>query len=101
MALSINNATYGYDANNLQQTINNLNINCIQKTINDLNKGILSLRATVDGVWKGQSAEKFKEKLESDANSVSKTISDLGDSLTSSMQSFVNNLAEIDNNISF
>ncbi len=101
MALSIENATFGYDANGLQQAINNLNLKCVTETISAINGGMADLRSSVDAAWKGQAAEKFKTKMEEDADEVSSAIQEAGEALTSSLKTFVSNLADVDNSISF
>ena len=101
MAVNINNATYGYDANNLSHTINQLHLKCVQETISKLNMGLMTVRESVDNAWKGQSAEKFKKTFEEQANEVSKAIEMVGERCSSDLTNFVNSLADVDNEINF
>lgn len=101
MALNIENASFGYDANNLQQAINNLNTKCVTSTIASIKTGLAELRRSVDAAWAGQSAEKFKTKMEEDADIVSKAIEEAGESVIASLKSYLGSLAEVDESITF
>lgn len=101
MAVNIESATFGYDANNLQQAINNLNAQCITTTATSIKFGLSELRGAVDAAWQGQAAEKFKAKMEEDADEIVKSLTEAGEALEASLKSYVSSLADVDNNITF
>lgn len=70
MSLNITSATIGYDQNEIQTALNNLNTKCITETIDLLSKNITNLRTTVDNNWQGSSAESFKNNLETDKKNI-------------------------------
>lgn len=99
--LGIESATYGYDSNNTQNLINQINIKCVSDTVTAINTGLAELRVAVDQAWVGASAEKFKEKMEQDANAVSKAIEDAGEMCKSTLRSTVSQMAAVDESITF
>lgn len=101
MALGIEGASHGYDANNTQRLINNINVKCVGDTVAAINLGLGELRRAVDAAWVGASAEKFKQKMEKDANDVSKAIREAGDGLTNYINAVTSKMADVDNSITF
>ena len=96
MALNIENATIGFDANNVQTALNNLNTKCIQDTIVKMNNSMQSLRDYVDSAWVGVSAEQFKTNMESDKEKISQSLRDTYDILKSEMYQIINEMAAAD-----
>lgn len=96
MALNIDNATIGFDVNNVETALNNLNTRVIQDTINKMNSSMQSLRDYVDSAWVGQSAEQFKANMESDKEKISQSLMDTYDVLKSEMYQIVNEMAAAD-----
>lgn len=96
MALNIEGATIGFDANNVETALNNLNTRVIQDTINKMNSSMSTLRETVDSAWVGQSAEIFKDNMETDKEMISKGLNDAYDVLKSEMYQIVNEMTEAD-----
>lgn len=96
MALTIENSTIGFDANNVEKALNNLNTEVIQATISQLNRSMSDLRSTVDEGWVGASAEKFKENLEKDKETVSESLNKTYDTLKKEMYDIVNKMGEAD-----
>ena len=96
MALTIENATIGFDANNVQTALNNLNTRCIGDAISKMNDSMQSLREYVDSAWVGASAETFKNNMEADKNKVSEALRDTYDILKSEMYQIVNEMAAAD-----
>ena len=56
MALNIEKATLGYDANNVTDAINSLNTDVIVESETKLRNSLSTLFSAVDAVWVGQSA---------------------------------------------
>lgn len=96
MALNIERATLGYDANNVQEAFNSLNQEVIGKTIVDMQQGLDTLRAATDAVWVGTSAEQFKKNMEYDADFISKCLEETRDILKAELDEIVNKMDEID-----
>ena len=101
MALGIEGASYGYDSNNAQRLKNQINIKCVDETVTAINKGIFELRLEVSKAWVGASAEKFKEKMDQDANAVSKAIQEAGNMCIATIDATVGQMAEVDESITF
>lgn len=70
MALTIETATIGYDANNLQSTLNHIHNNCVESTKSVLKTNLDELRTAVDQCWVGNSAEKFKEQMQRNVDDI-------------------------------
>lgn len=99
MALTIENATMGFDVNNIETALNNLNTRVIQDTINKMNSSMQGLRDYVDAAWVGSSAEQFKTNMESDKTKIAQALQDTYDVLKSEMYQVVNEMAEVDDNL--
>lgn len=93
MALTIENASMGFDANNVQTALNNLNTRVIQDTINAMNKSMSDLVTAVDNAWVGASAEKFKKNMEADKQVIVNGLNDSYEVLKSEMQQIMTELA--------
>lgn len=96
MALNIENATIGFDENNVETALNNLNTKCIQDTITKMNNSMAGLREYVDSAWVGASAEQFKNNMEADKNKIAQSLQDTYDVLKSEMYQIVNEMAAAD-----
>lgn len=96
MALNIENATIGFDANNVETALNNLNTKVIQDTITKMTSSMSTLRDYVDSAWVGASAEQFKTNMESDKEKISQSLRDTYEVLKSEMYQIVNEMAEVD-----
>lgn len=96
MALNIENATVGFDANNIQMALNNLNTKVINDTIGFMNSKMSELCEWVDSAWVGASAETFKANMEADKEVVIKNLKDTYDVLKSEMYQIVNELQAAD-----
>lgn len=96
MALNIENATIGFDVNNVETALNNLNTRVIQDTINKMNSSMQTLRDYVDSAWVGQSAEQFKTNMEVDKEKISQSLKDTYEVLKSEMYQIVNEMAAAD-----
>lgn len=96
MALNIENATIGFDVNNVETALNNLNTRCIQDTIAKMNSSMQQLREYVDSAWVGSSADQFKANMESDKSKIAQSLQDTYDVLKSEMYQIVNEMAAAD-----
>lgn len=94
MALTIENATMGFDANNVQTALNNLNTYVIQDSINAMNSAMNDLREATDNAWVGLSAEKFKKNLETDKQSIIEGLNSSYEALKSEMQQIMASMGE-------
>ena len=96
MALNIEGATIGFDANNVETALNNLNAQVIQEAIKTMNSSMSKLRDSVDEAWVGASAEQFKANMESDKNKITENLQESYDVLKSEMYQIVNEMADAD-----
>ncbi len=100
MGLNINNATIGYDVNELQQAMTRLDIEVITEATNQMNSGMKELREQVDAVWAGQSAESFKKNMDHDKEVIIAAMHQIRDGeIKGFMNQIVNNFDEIDQNL--
>ena len=97
--LNIENATIGFDANNIQTALNNLNTHVIQDAVTALKANLSELRSSVDGAWVGQSAEIFKSNLDYDANEIQKKMNDAYDALKATLNSIASDMSTIDESL--
>lgn len=96
MALNIEGASIGFDANNVQKALNNLKTGVIQDTITLMQSGLLDLYTAVNDAWVGASAEQFKKNMNTDMNKVSNALSDTYDILVSEMDQIINAMKAAD-----
>ena len=68
MALTIDKASQGFDRRGMQSYINEINTKLVDNACNRLNSGMKEIRAAVDQVWVGTSAETFKNNFEHDVD---------------------------------
>ena len=96
MALTIENATIGYDANNLQSTLNHIHNNCVVHAKNSLKTSMDTLRSSVDECWVGQSAETFKNNMQTDVDNICTQLDEAYEALKVIFQGVQNKYAELD-----
>ena len=96
MALNIEGATIGFDANNVETALNNLNTRCIQDAITRMNNSMQGLRDYVDSAWVGSSAEQFKTNMETDKEKIAQSLQDTYEVLKSEMYQIVNEMSAAD-----
>lgn len=96
MALNIEGASIGFDANNVQAALNNLNTQVIEEAVNKMSSSMSTLRGYVDAVWVGASAEQFKNNMEADKVMITDSLRATFDELRSELFNIVNAMAEAD-----
>lgn len=96
MALTIEGATIGFDVNNVETALNNLNTKVIQDTIIRMNNAMGDLRQYVDSAWVGESAEQFKKNMETDKTKISEALEATYEVLKSEMYQIVNEMSAAD-----
>ena len=96
MALNIEGATIGFDANNLQSTLNHIQNNCVNNAKNALKRNMDTLRSAVDDCWVGQSAETFKSNMQHDVDAICKQLDDAYAALKGVFQDVQNQYAALD-----
>ena len=99
MALTIQGATIGVDANGIQQLINNLETHVIQDTISKMNASQAALRDKVDAAWVGQSAETFKNNMETDKGVLEKSLKESFEVLKSELFNIASAIGEEDQSL--
>lgn len=99
MALNIEGATLGYDANNVMAAFNSLNQVVIGETVQKLQQGTAGVRSDVDSVWVGASAEQFKKNIDFDADVISKALYETREVLKGELAQIVIKMDEVDQNL--
>lgn len=99
MALTIENASFGYDANNLQSTLNNIHNNCVESTKSALRTNLDELRTAIDNCWVGSSAEKFKDQMQRNVDDICKGLDLAYDSLCSTFYNAQSDMQSVDDEI--
>lgn len=96
MALNIEGASIGFDVNNVETALNNLNTRVINDTIVKMNNSMSKLRDYVDSAWVGASAEQFKKNMESDKTKVTQALEETYQVLKSEIYQIVNEMSQAD-----
>ena len=99
MALTIENATIGRDANNLQSTLNHIHNNCVETTKSALKTNLDELRTAVDNCWVGNSAEKFKEQMQRNVDDICKGLDLAYEGLCSTFNTAQSDMQAVDDSI--
>lgn len=94
--LNIEKATLGYDANNIQKLLNNINTHVINEAQSALRKNVSDLRKATDEVWVGQSAIIFKDNMDFDVNVVCQALDATFKVLQSQLFTIVSKMDEDD-----
>lgn len=96
MALTIDNATIGYDVNGVSTALNNINTHVITETITQIKSRLQQLDTEVDNVWVGAGAEQFKKNMQADADKITKNLQDSYDQIKSEFDQIVNAMQQAD-----
>ena len=99
MALTIQSATEGVDANEVQAALNAIHTAVILDAQNTMRTQMSTLRTEVDNVWVGKSAEVFKENMETDMNEIIKALDESYKNVESMFHQVTNNFKEFDENL--
>lgn len=99
--LNFESSTFGYDSEGLTQLINEINIKCIEQTRTSMLNGLNALNQAVDAAWVGDSANRFKEKIDEDAKAIIKAIEAAGEECKNGLQSAGGGMINVDKEISF
>lgn len=100
MALNIEGATFGFDANGVQEALNNINTNVIQEAVDQMNNSMNDLRSWVDSAWVGESAEQFKKNMEADKRMITSQLDQSFNALQSVIRDQIGGtIAEADANL--
>lgn len=97
--LNIEQAGIGYDTVGISNFLNKLNLDVIDDLISKLHNNMGTLRAAVDQVWAGQSANAFKEKLERDSETMVQTLEGIKDDVKAEFAQIAQNVDNYDSAI--
>lgn len=101
MALNFENSTFGYDSEGLQHLINEINVNCIANTISAMRTGLNAINTSVDQAWVGQSANRFKDSVQEDANIVIDALEQAGEDVVNALKETGGGIIKLDGDIKF
>ena len=99
MALTIEGATLGYDANGIQKYISEINTKLVEDACTQLQTHLSELRAATDAVWVGQSAETFKTNMEHDVDAICAAMRESRDVLVAELTELGNRMGQLDENL--
>lgn len=99
MALNIEGASLGYDANGVQSYINDINTNLVEEACTQLQTGLAGLRTATDQVWVGQSAETFKTNMEHDVDAICAAMRESREVLIAELKELANRMGQLDENL--
>lgn len=99
MALNIEGASIGFDANNVGQALTNLQTRVIDEANQRMDGKFEEVQDYVNKAWMGESAEAFKDNFFSDKEVVKQALEETHQALKSEMYSIVNAMAEVDQNL--
>ena len=99
MALTIQGADIGFDANEVQAALNDIHTQVIEQAQNDLRIQLSDLDNAVDEIWVGQSAEIFKKNMQTDVEAICQGLSDAYEVLKSEFSQITSSMTEIDANL--
>jgi hypothetical protein len=99
MALNIEGATLGYDANNVQKVLNDMNVDVIAKSISAMEMGMIGLRGDVDRVWVGASAQQFLRNMDYDVDKITDALNASHDVLKEELHQIISKMDELDRNL--
>lgn len=101
MALNFENSTFGYDSEGLQHLINEINVNCIANTISAMRTGLNAINNSVDQAWVGQSANRFKDSVQEDANIVIDALEQAGEDIVNALKETGGGIIKLDEEMKF
>ena len=99
MALTIENATEGYDSSNLNALKEEIKTACIDPAIDDLGKGLEDLKNAIDQIWVGDSANRFKDKMENHISNAQKLMRTVKSDVELYLGNITVQLREVDESI--
>ena len=99
MALTIQGADIGYDANEVQTALNNVHAQVIEEAKSQLRQQLAQLDTSVDEIWVGQSAETFKKNMQTDVDSICEALDKIYDFVKASFTQITSGMASIDENL--
>ena len=75
-ALTIENATVGYDSDKVATLMSDIRANVIDSASQAMTDSLEALNTAVDQAWAGHSAKVFKENMQKDVDTVKKALDD-------------------------
>lgn len=97
--LTIENATIGYDQNNLATTLDHIHNDCVERAKTEMRTQLDTLRTEVHACWVGKSAETFMDNMDYDVNLVCEALDKAYESLVAAFNKAVAGLAQIDEDL--
>lgn len=99
MALTIENASVGYDENNLSKTLSNVHNDCVIRAKSELRNNLSNLNSSVNDCWVGQSAENFKSNMQHDVDEICKGLEAAYEGLEAEFNKVIAGLAKVDEDL--
>lgn len=96
MALDINGATVGYDAEGLNTLLTNIKANVIEEAKEALKNSESKLDEALDAIWQGKSEETFKSNMHEDVLKVCDALDTAYNSLNAEVSKAALAMAHVD-----
>lgn len=74
MALTIENASIGYDSNGVKELLQKIQTEVVDETIKLMNQESQAINYSVENYWVGNSADTFKGNIQHDVSVVSNSL---------------------------
>ncbi len=100
MALNdINSSTVGFDPEAMKTAMANIKTNLIDQTNNSMTKYMSELKSGIDNAWRGSSADRFKENMDTLSKNMAATLEGYYENLEAEMAAIVQKMADAEENL--
>ena len=99
MAFTIESATHGWNGDGVVALSDKIHTEVIGKAIQDLAFKFDTLTTAVDEIWKGNSAEQFKENMGTDVQKIINALKQTEEQLHTELMNTVDAMQQVDNNL--
>ena len=99
MALTIDNATDGYDPAGVDGLLQRIQIEVINEATLQMETKRKNLNDTLDDIWQGKSEKIFKSNMKYHIEIAKKSMEDAYDSMKTSVYQIIGRMYEVDQNL--
>ena len=99
MALTITNATIGYDRSGVEALKQAIRLKVVDQAIDRLETSFDSLTSSIDNMWVGHSAEIFKSNMHSDVDKIKTALSQTCTTLEAELDHIMGAMGQVDEDL--
>ncbi|MBR2753876.1 hypothetical protein IKD82_01805 [Candidatus Saccharibacteria bacterium] len=99
MVLTIENATVGYNAENVDDLIKSIKTEVIDNAISSFDGNFETLQQSVEEIWQGESEKKFIATIKDDIDLVKKGLNTIYQNLEGEISLIVSKMADADKKV--